>query len=186
MSQKPEDRLLELLNSPDYVPARLEELLKLLDLDKKDERYLKKSLPRMLGQGSVVLIKGDRIALPSTADLVAGTILFRAGGSARLVPDPKPDAPAKSPLQEPIHIHAEDTGIALHGDKVVIRLNSQNRPAQRDKRRAAKGNDWQTGRVIRILTRFHEEGLISTEHRNVRLMDMARLEAIARNETHAL
>lgn len=36
--------------------------------------------------------------------------------------------------------------------------------------------------VIRILTRFHEEGLIRTEHRNVSLIDMARLQAIARNQ----
>lgn len=148
--------MLELLNSPDYVPARLEELLKHLDLDKKDERYLKKSLPRMLGQGTVVRIKGDRIALPSTADLVAGTILFRTGGSARVVPDPKPDSPPNAPAQEPVHIHAEDTGIALHGDKVVIRLNSQNRPNHRDRKRAERGDDWKTGRVIRILSRAND------------------------------
>jgi len=156
MPKTPEDRLLELLNRPDYVPARFEELLEPLGLSKKEARYLRKSLPRMLGQGAVVRIKGDRLAIPSTADLVPGTILFRAGGSARLLPDPKPDAPPSGPAPEPIHIHAEDTGIALHGDKVVIRLNSQNRPAHRDRRRAERGEDWRTGCVIRILSRAND------------------------------
>lgn len=36
--------------------------------------------------------------------------------------------------------------------------------------------------VSRILIRFHEEGLISTRHKNVSLIDMVRLEAIARNK----
>ncbi len=35
--------------------------------------------------------------------------------------------------------------------------------------------------VSRILTRFHEEGIISTKQKNVSLIDMVRLDAIARN-----
>ncbi len=153
MPKTPEDLLIELLGRPDYVPARVEDLIKSLGLDKRDARYLKKVLPRLLGAGTVVRIKGDRLALPSTADLVPGVILFRAGGSARLLPDPKPDALPTDPKPEPIQIFAEDTGIALHGDRVVVRLNA---PGPRDRARAKKGEDWRTGRVIRILTRANE------------------------------
>lgn len=149
MNKTPEDLLLEALSRPDYVPARVDDLVDGLGLDKKDVRYLLKSIPRMLGSGTIVRIKGDRIALPSTADLVPGVILFRAGGSARLIPDAKPDADPKGPRPEPIHIHAEDTGIALHGDKVVLRLSSETR-------RAKPGQSSQTGRVIRILSRANE------------------------------
>ena len=36
--------------------------------------------------------------------------------------------------------------------------------------------------VCRILARFHEDGLITTKHRNVLLNDLVRLNAIACNE----
>ena len=155
MPKTPEDLLLERLARPDYVPARVDDLIKALGLDKREARYLKKVLPRMLGAGTVVRIKGDRLALPSTADLVAGVIHFRAGGSARLLPDPKPDAAPTDPLPEPIQIHAEDTGIALHGDRVVVRLHTTQRRDARG-RGPKPGEDWRTGRVIRILTRANE------------------------------
>lgn len=154
MPKTPEDLLLEALAKPDYVPARVDDLIDGLGLDKKDERHLKKSLPRMLASGIIVQIKGDRIALPSTADLVPGTILFRAGGSARLVPDAKPDAVPGTPAPESIHIHAEDTGIALHGDKVVVRLNPEERRGGGRPQR--KGESSRTARVIRILSRAND------------------------------
>ena len=155
MPNTPEDLLLEWLARPDYVPARVDDLIKAMGLDKKDARYLKKSLPRLIGQGTVVNIKGDRIALPETADLIAGTILFRAGGSARLVPDAKPDATPGTPAPDSVHIHSEDTGIALHGDKVVIRLNPEERRGA-GRPRSARGESSRTGRVIRILSRANE------------------------------
>jgi ribonuclease R len=155
MPKTPEDLLLEALAKPDYVPARVDDLIDGLGLDKKDERHLKISLQHMLTAGTVVIIKGDRIALPSTADLVAGTVLFRAGGSARLVPDAKPDAVPGTPAPESIHIHAEDTGIALHGDKVVVRLNPEERRGGGG-RPQRKGESSRTARVIRILSRAND------------------------------
>ncbi len=154
MPKTPEDLLLEALAKPDYVPSRVDDLIDGLGLEKKDERQLKKSLTHMLESGTVVQIKGDRIALPSTADLVPGVILFRAGGSARLVPDAKPDAVPGAPAPESIHIHAEDTGIALHGDKVVVRLNPEERRGGGRPQR--KGESSRTARVIRILRRAND------------------------------
>lgn len=146
MSRSPEDRLLAHLARPDYTPMRLEEIAKALGLDKRELRFIKHALPGMIGRGTVVRIKGDKLAPPSLVDLATGVIRFSAGGAARVFPEkPAGDAkPARGFSDEPVHIHAEDTGVALHGDTVTVRLQGSPRRAPGEAR---------AGRVIRIVAR---------------------------------
>ena len=146
-SLKLRDRLPALLRAPDYVPLDEPGIARALGLPKKERDSLAFEIRRLLAAGELVRIKQDRLCLPRDADLVTGRILFRQGGSAYVLPEKRATGPEKPAIQ----ISAEDTGVAMHGDQVVVRLSDEltrphgNRPGGEP-----------AGRVIRILAREHE------------------------------
>jgi ribonuclease R len=140
-----EQRLLQQLRQRDYVPAPADAISKRWHLNTKDRRRFQAEVRQLVHDGRIVLVKGDRLCLPQTADLVTGRIQFRQSGSAIVFPSGK----ATEPRKDPIQIAAENTGVALHGDTVVVRLITGR---ERDQYRFLK-NDEQAGRVIEILER---------------------------------
>ena len=126
------------LTSPQYHPMRRAELAAALRLAADERRVFRRVLDDMLVKGEVVRVRKDRFVLPQEADLVIGRIEFNEKGFAFVVPEqPEPGGD--------IYIAEEDTWVAMHGDKVMVRLSRE-----RKKFRAA---DKRTGRVIRILER---------------------------------
>jgi ribonuclease R len=141
------ERLLALLRAPGYVPLTEIEIARVLGLGKKERDSLAFEIRRLLAAGEVVRIKQDRLCLPQDADLVTGRIQFRQAGSAYVLPETHAGEPEKPNIQ----IAAEDTGVAMHGDKVVVRLSDElTRP------RGNRPGGEPIGRVIRILEREHE------------------------------
>jgi ribonuclease R len=139
------ERLLSQLARRDYVPAAAEALAKEWRLKPKDRRNFFRSVDELTETGRIVRIKGDRLCLPREADLVTGTINFRQKGSAMVYPEVK----ATEPRKAGIFIAAEDTGVALQDDTVVVRLRS---PKDRDFPHFLKEGE-QAGKVIKILKR---------------------------------
>ncbi len=142
-----EDRILTHLQKPDYAPLDAMELAKALQLKKNERRQLSRTLHKLLDDGAIAKVKRDRFVLPKDADLVSGEIRFRQSGSAVLIPD-KAGA-------EALQIMAEDTAVAMHGDKVLVRL--QDEPAWRRRKRKRGAGPTPPAesyaRVIRILQR---------------------------------
>ncbi|HKB91379.1 MAG TPA: hypothetical protein VKC60_12745, partial [Opitutaceae bacterium] len=87
------ERLLEFLHRPKYIPASSIEIAKQLNFNKSERRSLEFEIRYLLGKGELVRIKGDKLVLPSDADLVTGKIHFRAGDSAFVVPEGKANEP---------------------------------------------------------------------------------------------
>lgn len=147
--------VIQLLSDPGYVPMRQEEIEKALGLNKSQSRSLKRIIHRLLDDGVIARVKKDRFVLPRDADLVPGTIKFRAGGGGLLWPDGRPGEPSPEPLQ----IRAEDTHTALHGDKVLARLTEDDDHFRRRKDRRSErdaGKQHRRARVIRVLQRGQE------------------------------
>jgi ribonuclease R len=145
-SIKLRERLPALLRASDYVPLDEPGIARALGLPHKERDSLAFEIRRLLAAGEIVRIKQDRLCLPRDADLVTGRIQFRQGGSAYVLPEKRVSEPEKPAIQ----ISAEDTGVAMHGDQVVVRLSDEltrphgNRPGGEP-----------AGRVIRILARKH-------------------------------
>ena len=137
----PEEAMLRRMARPGYQPMRLEELAREIGADKAAYQRLRKVVPGLVRSGALVTAGRDRLALPPRDDLLEGTILFRASGSARVVFP----ADAEGKARDPVHVHATDTGVALHGDKVAVRLN----PPRVDR----ESGDWGTARVVRVVSR---------------------------------
>ena len=141
------ERLLALFRASDYVPLSEPEIARSLGLPKSERRSLGFEIRQLLAAGEVVSIKQDRLCLPRDADLATGRIQFRQGGSAYVIRETAPGEAGKDAVQIP----AEETGVAIHGDKVVVRLNAGlSRP------HGGRHGGEPTGRVIRILERAHE------------------------------
>ena len=139
------ERILSRLSEPSYVPVSCETLAKHWRLKSKERPQLAREVTALVRSGGIVLVKGDRLCLPKVADLVTGKISFRQSGSAVVFPESR----ATEPRKDPIQVAAENTGVALHGDIVVLRLIVGR---EREQFRFLKPGE-QAGRVIEILER---------------------------------
>jgi len=151
--------LLKLLGAKDYIPLRRMEIVSILKLDPDSTKKLHTLLDEMLERGEIARIKKDRICIPEQADLISGRIVFRQSGSATLLPDAQPGLG----VSDGYPVSAEDTGVALHGDQVLARINQNPRRPQarrggnNRKARPTTVPDQKPGvRVIRILKRARE------------------------------
>jgi ribonuclease R len=101
---------------------------------------VRKTLRELERAGTIACIRKNRYILPDEADLVTGKLSIHQVGYGFLT--------AEAPGQPDIFIAAENTGTAMHGDRVVVRI-SHDAPYARIKGR-------REGRVIRILERAHD------------------------------
>ncbi len=145
-------KLLLLLRSKDYIPQTAAQLAESLGLKKGDAPALRRTLARLLSDGCIARVKGDKFGASSDLDLVPGVIEFRGGGWADLYAEGQP----------PVTIRPEDTGIALNKDKVLVRILSSAHDRRRgrgERARFSRGKSFASadgkkyGKVIRILER---------------------------------
>src|SRR3954469_1482951 len=135
--------VLALMRKRDYRPLDKVEIAKQLGLKSNQRVTLRHELRNLERAGEIARIRKDRYVLPSEADLITGKISIHQAGFGFLATE-KPGEPN-------IFIAAENTGTAMHGDRVVARINHDVAPRRRTDR-AAKTE----GRVIRILERAHD------------------------------
>ena len=139
------ERLFAHLGRRNYVPTSGPGLAKEWRLNTKQRQLFLSEVGHLVRSGQLAMIKGDRLCIPQEANLVTGKINFRQKGSAMVTPEGK----ATESRKPAIFIAAEDTGTALQGDKVVVRLRSRN---ERDFPFFLKPGE-EAGRIIEILER---------------------------------
>ncbi len=127
------DRILEFLNDGGK-PVSVRELIRRLGLEKEGRRELKPVVRRMIEDGEVVKIRGARIGLPSRMNLVAGRLTCNPAGYGFVAPEKRQEG------QRDVYVSAVNMKEALHGDRVVVRIE----------RTTVKGHE---GRIIRVLER---------------------------------
>lgn len=113
-------------------PLFMREITKLLQPG-LPKRPVKEMILHMVVKGELLSIKEGRYGLPGSMNLVVGRIQGNPAGFAFLIPDDKE--------RQDIFIPARDLNNAVHGDKVVVRLEH------------GLGGRRPEGRVIRILER---------------------------------
>ncbi|TSA41513.1 MAG: ribonuclease R, partial [Verrucomicrobiales bacterium] len=133
-------RIVDALGAKDYAPANVPEMLRLLRLPPNRQQELQAVLRELEQSGQITRTKGNRYILSREADLIPGRIQINRQGKGFLAPD-------DSGLKE-IAILENETGTALHGDRVLVRRNVRTRGLRPD-----RGAVQETGSVIRILER---------------------------------
>ncbi|HWY40810.1 MAG TPA: ribonuclease R [Chthoniobacterales bacterium] len=141
------DKVLGLLRQPDYRPRDRDEIAQALGAKGRDRVQVRQTLREMEHAGEIVRIRKNCYVLPAEADLVTGKLSIHQAGFGFLVPEKagEPD----------LFVAAENTGTAMNGDRVVVRI-SRDVPTRRDKGRGKRAGQRTEGRVIRILERARD------------------------------
>src|SRR5438105_4001267 len=146
--RKIREQILALLVSPNYRPLDKRELAKALGRKSGVRMGLNQALRELERSGEIARIRKNRYVLPAEADLVTGTLSIHQAGYGFLI--------TEKPGEADIFVAAENTGTAMHGDRVVARI-SRDQPYPRTKGR-------REGRVIRILERAHDTIVGTLQH----------------------
>ncbi|MGE0862397.1 MAG: ribonuclease R [Vicinamibacterales bacterium] len=98
-------------------PATARELLSVLRISRDDRVAFKRLLRHLVDDGDLVLIKGKMYGLPDRMDLVVGKLDGHASGIGFVTPE----RPIEG-LSRDIFVAAHNLQEALHGDRVVVRI----------------------------------------------------------------
>ena len=126
--------LLALMEAPSYVPMKLKELSMLLNVPRERREELKEVLDALIADGKIVLSKRGKYGRPEKK-ILTGIFSGSSRGFGFVVLEGG---------QQDIYIPADQTGDAMHGDKVQITAE----PARTGRR--------PEGTVIRVLERANE------------------------------
>jgi ribonuclease R len=128
------DQLLALLRERVHHPATAKELLQVLKVPREERASVRRHLKSLVASGELIKIRGNRFGLADRMDVVVGRLETHPRGFGFVVPDAGEDEPH-------IYIAALNLKEALHGDRVVARIERRHAP------------DRVEGRIIRILER---------------------------------
>src|SRR4051812_8829622 len=134
--------ILALMRGPKYQPLSERELIQALSRKGERRHAVADALVALERSGKICRIRKNRFILPEAADLITGTIQIHQAGFGFVAREESDEAD--------VYLSAENTGTAMNGDRVVVRISGD---ADRGRRRSGKGPE---GRVIRILERAHE------------------------------
>src|SRR6266702_8587058 len=146
--RKIREKILALLARKDYGPLDKIEIARKLGLESSERIALRKMLRELERLGEIARIRKNRYVLPAEADLVTGTLSIHQAGYGFLI--------TEKPGEPDIFIAAENTGTAMHGDRVVARISRE------ALYRRMKGR--REGRVIRILKRANDTIVGTLQH----------------------
>jgi ribonuclease R len=128
--------LLRQLRAEVHHPATARELIQLLRI-KRDERVsFKRHLKSLVADGALVLVRGTRYGLADRMDLIVGRLEGHPSGYGFVTPERPPEG-----LQGDIFIAAPNLEEALHGDRVVVRIERHRSDGRAE------------GRIVQILER---------------------------------
>ncbi|MDI6782485.1 MAG: ribonuclease R, partial [bacterium] len=151
-----EKELFEYIKKNFPRPFHPRELMRDLNVAPDDKAAIHDLVQELTRTGKLVKIRGKRLGLATAMNLVIGTLQAHPQGYGFVIPDN---------LQQPdVYVNGRNFGTAMHGDKVVVRIEGKNakRCEERsDKAILGKSN----GRIIRILDRAHTK-LVGTFETN--------------------
>ena len=117
-------------------PATPRELLRVLRVPRDERAAFKRNLRDLVNDGALIQIKGNRFGLPDRMDLVVGKLDGHASGIGFVMPE----RPIEG-LKKDIFIAAHNLKEALHGDRVVARIERYREDGRAE------------GRIVQVLER---------------------------------
>lgn len=133
-------KILSLLGRRNYQPLDRSGIADELGLKHNESVELRKIVRDLERSGEIARVRKNCYVLPIEADLVTGKLSLHQAGYGFLTNE--------TPGQADIFIAAENTGTAMHGDRVVARI-----ARNISRRKGAQAHRLEEGRIIRILER---------------------------------
>jgi ribonuclease R len=117
-------------------PATPRELLRVLRIPRDERVAFKRNLRDLVNDGTLIQIKGNRFGLPDRMDLVVGKLDGHPSGIGFVMPE----RPIEG-LKKDIFVAAHHLKEALHGDRVVVRIERYREDGRAE------------GRIVQVLER---------------------------------
>jgi ribonuclease R len=133
------DQLLRQIREQVHHPATIRELIRLLDVPRDERTTFKRQLKSLVNDGALVLVRGTRYGLADRMDLVVGRLETHPSGYGFVTPE----RPLEG-LKGDVYVAAPNVKEALHGDRVVVRLERH------------RGDGRIEGRIVQVLERRNE------------------------------
>ncbi len=142
--KKDTKEILDFMETDTNRPVSFRELTRALKVPRDHRNSFKKTLKRMVEEGTVVKVRGGRYGLTKKMNLVTGTLSAHPDGFGFVIPDEDPEEKQKDGEKpEDVFIGARKFRGAMHGDKVVTRVDGYKPGGKRE------------GSIVRVLTRAH-------------------------------
>jgi ribonuclease R len=133
------DQLLRQIRENVHHPATARELIRVLAIPREERTTFKRHLKSLVNEGALVLVRGTRYGLSDRMDLVVGRLETHPSGYGFVTPERHLEN-----VKGDVYIAAPNVKEALHGDRVVVRLESHRADGRVE------------GRIVQILERRNE------------------------------
>ena len=130
-----DDLLREIRDHIDH-PATVRELMSRLHLPREQRATLRRRLSLLVERGGLIKIRGNRYGLPDRMDLITGRVHVNPRGFGFVTPESE-----GAGLKTDLFIAGSNLNQAMHGDRVVARVERRRDPTRAE------------GRIVRILER---------------------------------
>ncbi|MBE0069509.1 ribonuclease R [Thermoanaerobacterium thermosaccharolyticum] len=127
------DKLLELFNNENYKPSKIDNILKMLDVDYSQKGIVEDLLKDLEKDGTIYKTKNEKYALSERLDIIKGKIDATSRGFAFLIPE--------NENIKDIFISKDNLNSAMQNDIVLVRVIKK-----------VEGKKWE-GEVVKILKR---------------------------------
>jgi len=139
-------------------PVAVDDLLRAARLSRDERARAGACLAALEARGALVRTKGERLTLPERLDLVAGRLQGNPAGFAFCVPD--------DPEAEDVYVPASGVRPAMHGDRVLVRIERFRRRG-RTEGRVTKVLERGTTRVVGVLRRGRTADVVVPQEQRI-------------------
>ena len=129
------EQILQLIRERVHHPASVRELMQTFRVHPDARPSFKRHIRSLVSSGDLIQIRGHRVGLPDRMDLVVGRLQSNPAGYGFVVPERRDTDTGD------IYVAAADLKEAMHGDRVVVRVERH------------RTGDRPEGRIIKVLER---------------------------------
>jgi ribonuclease R len=133
------DQLLRQIREQVHHPATARELIRVLKIPREERTTFKRHLTSLVNDGALVLVRGTRYGLADRMDLVVGRLQTHPAGYGFVTPERHMEE-----VKGDVFVAAPNLKEALHGDRVVVRVERHGRDGRVE------------GRIVQILERRNQ------------------------------
>ena len=140
----PEEQILKQIRENVDHPASVRELLQTLRVPREQRQTFKRRIATLVATGDLIQTRGKRYGLPDRMNLVVGRVEAHPRGFGFVVPE----RPLEGVTRD-IYVAGVNLNQAMHGDRVVVRIERQGgRSRRRPDRPASRAGCDHGGRSL--------------------------------------
>jgi ribonuclease R len=149
-----DDQILARMREQVHHPATLAELARRLEIPREERPAFRRRLKHLIASGSLISTRGGHVGLPDRMHLVVGRLDMSPQGFGFV----RPERPVEGVTGD-IYVAGTNLQEAMHGDRVVVRLEGLSRGPERGDRGDRRRRDTRPaptrteGRVVQVLER---------------------------------